>query len=480
MMALLRGLFVLPLAALAWVGALWYGFAPNFSSWSWPSLLGVHVLPPLALVGAAWAYLRSRRNRAQSEAAAREQAAAAGAEAARETARLQHEAELARQRFACDCRRLAIAQISRDEGVLPEFGLDDVPVILSELPPDIEREEGIDILEHHRPAIREALESLYAAVAGAARLPIYLVPPAEAVGEALFALIREEHRALAEDLGLSPGEPPALYFLSTGDSIANCVLDLFANAPELPGAVVLGFDSPWLKAPEDDDDAPPNPMIKWLGKPGQGTFALLLTNARLPEMVEALHQALPADAEADAMMPYWERQFGPGGENSLLFSMTLDERESLAAAPLLGRIHRAHGAALGGLKSRDAIAALLPPLEKSRISAGLLDSPFVAADNTPAPGEAAPECGWLVHNAGGVDCSGNRLATLGMALYQQGLEVDPIHAGSNLVVQTGDLGQARSLGLLAMAVARATANQAAALVAEFTTEEHVALYFVVA
>lgn len=478
---MIRILLLFIALTLAWVGLLWFGIAPDFATWSIPAMAGAHAVPPLLLTGGIVVFRRVRLRRAQEAALLREQAAAAEAAAKLEAARQQHQAEVARLQKHCDCRAVAMAQISRLPLTPESFDLDVDGLALSEWD-----ENAIDaetpMLEHLRPGIAEALAGVYGHVAASARFPVYLVPPAGVVGEELFALVREVHQSLCDELALPPQPAPACYFLSTGDSVANSLIALFENG--LQGAVVLAFDSPRLLAADEvDAEASVNDAMKWLGVPGQGVFALFVS---APDMLSSLAEtpAYQGDGEqVDALTPYWERRLPGEGHAAFWQTLTAPEREVLAETPVIARIHRAHAVSLQGLnnRSRDTVLAIQPVLEKSRLSARLLDAPFQASEAPAAAEEPDPlACSWLVHNAGGVDRSGHRLATLGLALINQGLEVDPIHAGTNLVAQAGDLGQARSVGLLAMAVARAAATGKAALAAEYQGDDHLALYFAVA
>lgn len=482
---MIRGALVLVFSGLAWCAALWLLIAPEFSRWSPPELIGAHALPPL-LVWSGWLLVRRRRAAKEAVAAAeRERLAETERQAAQEAARQAQEEERQRQQYGCDCRAVAMAQVGLTAGTPPGLGLEAVNVMISESREEAEPSAGDSILDYLDVGIREALGGIYASCPAAVHFPVYVLPPSEVAGEEVFQRLRGIRGVLLAELGLSGGtvqENGPVYFLPGADSIANSVISLFETAPDLPGAVVLAFDSPRLRISRledygDDADPRRQERERWIGKPSQGIFALLLTNRELESMLAALEGR--AVGEYDALTPYWEKDALPGGNQALLARMSPQEREVLAAAPVLGRIHRAVFAQLERQRNRcmEMVRALLPLLERARINAGLVAS--APNDNGEADGEAdgTNECGWLVHNAGGVDCSGNRVASLGVALIRQGIDLDPIDAGTNVVVQIGDLGHAHSAGMLALTVAKAAANGAAALCAEYSGDEGLALYF---
>ena len=485
-MGVLRSLLVLLLALGAWGGALWGWLRPDFNQWSLPVAGALHVVPPLAvwLGWGLWRLLRERAAKRQAAAAAEQEAVAeTERQAALAAAREEQAAELRRQQVGCDCRGVAMMQIRQAPDAVPAFGLDGEGVAVA-LAEDGEDEEGeTSVVDHLLPGITTALGSLYGRCPGATVLPIYVLPPAEAVGEEVFACLRTARAAIARELGL-PERPAAesnrILFLPGADSVANSVIGLFDSAPDLPGAVVLAFDSARLRSLQQEDDDAGDPQRaeqrKWLGPPSQGVFALLFTHPDLAAMIAA---ASCIEGERDALTPYWERGLSGSGHQLLLAALTPAEREGLQEAPVLARVHRAACAqfAEGRRHTTAMVRNVQSLLERAQVNAALADPPFVEPAGEGAPPPA--DCGWLIHNAGGVDRSGNRIATLGVALYNRGLAVDPIDTGTNLVVHGGDYGQARGVALLALTVARAAQEGMAALCAEFSGDDSLGLFFAV-
>lgn len=490
----MRAILVLVLALATWCAALWLLIAPDFSQWHVSELAAVHAVPPVAAWG-VWLFWRRRaRRRADSAAAQREAAAEQERQTRLGEARALHAAELQRLTYGCDCRALALAQL-RPVGGSTEALLPEGDAIRSS---SAGAEAGSDpdgaILDHLRPAIGEALGAIYARCPAAAACPIFFSPPAECVGEAVVGCLREVRAEFAADLGGAARPEPdfnQVLFLPARDSAADSVIGLFEANPALPGAVVLAFDSPHWRgrmAGDDDRDAgdpAQGERKKWLGKPGQGVFALFVTNPQLPAMLAALPRSRDAH---DALTPYWEKDPAVAGHQTFLAALSDDERDDLRQLPALARIHRAATTRFGAKppRSMEFARGIEALIERAQIHAALIELPFDpapggAAAAQSAPGEtASADCCWLVHNAGGIDRAGNRLAALGVALFKRGMDLDPIAAATNLPVKAGDLGQARGVALLALTVAKAASGGGAALCAEFHGDDGLSLFFAAA
>lgn len=200
--------------------------------------------------------------------------------------RKKHAEDLRQRQAGCDCRGVAMMQVAQPENAKPAFGLQDEQVGFS--PFKGEADEGAEPLAHLRDGILEALESLYSRAPGAAVFPIYAPPPAETTVEEVFACISEARTQVIAQCQLRErggADFNRCLFLPGADSAANSVIGLFDSAPDLPGAVVLAFDSAWLRAQMGDADDTPDPQTvelrKWIGPPSQGVFALLLSHLDL-------------------------------------------------------------------------------------------------------------------------------------------------------------------------------------------------------
>lgn len=480
---LLRGFFLFFATLVAWGSALWFGVRPDFRSWAPSIIVALHIGPPLAVVVMWGLWYRMRQKAKQKATQAANAQAEAERQAIRDEARRKHVEVLAERQKGCDCRGVVMTQVAQPEGAMPAFGLKGQAVEISSF--EGGAAEDIELLAHLRDGISEALAALYKRSPGAAVFPLYVCPPVETSGDEVFACVSEA-RALAiaqnQLRERGGGEFNRCLFLPGGDSIADRVIGLFDSAPDLPGAVVLAFDSEWLRAGQTEDDSPDPDVVErrqWIGSPSQGVFALLLTHPNLEAMLEASEQF---EFEPEAMTPHWDRGLQGCGHQVLLAALRPEEKVSLRQAPLLARIHRAAFARMpsGRSQALAVVRQLQGLVERAQINAALIDCPFEALPAAePKQDDEPPVCGWLVHNAGGVGCSGNRLAALGAALYNRGVSVDPIDMATNLVVQGGDYGQACGLALLAVTVARATEERAAVLCAEFLGADGIGLFFTV-
>lgn len=478
---MIRALVVLVALIAGWVGALWFLIAPDFNHWPLREMAALHALPPVGLWTAWQFWRRWRIGKAAALAADREAALSKENEAQIAAARCAHAEEIARRQFGCDCRAVALAQV-----VVPD-GLENSPVpegdgvYWSQIQPDSPDEDlAVSAADFLGAGVDEALRGVYAYCPAAATFPIYIVPPPDTVGEQAVAAVRQIQRKLFIELDIdleTPTEYGRVLFLRSRDGAGNNVIELFENNPELPGAVVLAFDSPWLRAAlqGDEEERPERPRN---GSPSQGVFAVFVTNPRLPEMLSEL----PVQQGGfDVMTPYWEKGAAVAARSAFLAGLSQSLRESLIAMPALARIHRTVSSTFAGKAERpmEFARALGGMIEQAQIDAGLVDVPFIAAvDNIEEEREsAAPACGWLVHNAGGVDVCGKRLAGISVAMAKRGYDLDPIESATNVVIQIGDLGEARSVAMLAIAAARAADTSEPVLCAEFSGRDDVSLYF---
>ena len=480
------GFITLVLLLAAWIGALWLLIAPDFGQWSLLKLAAVHLGPPLLLWGVWMIWRRIRKNKADQIAAEQEKLAEKERQEKAEAARQKHEAELAHLRYGCDCRALALVQVTSveddDEPLVPDgegIAFSTVAKIADEDDDSSERTGEQLLLEHLRPAIEEALASICQACPAAAAFPVYISPPAELSGKEVIASLRQTRVELAGELGLpfkADSEFNRVLFLPTAESVAGSIIGLFEANPELPAAVILAFDSPAKRAvtqevEEDWEQSDVQAKQRQLhGQPGQGVVALFMTHAQLPEM---LGTAPRSAGQYDALTPYWEKAPVATGCAAYLEPLSEDDREALQNAPVLARIHRSANTQLGAktMRSMEMARVIEGLLKQARICAALSEpprDPELQLPEASADEKETPECQWLVHNAGGVDHAGLRLSALGVAMFNQTIELDPIAEATNVTTKVGDLGQARGAAMLALSIARAASAGAAALCAEFT------------
>ena len=469
---------IFTIVAACWIAFLWFGIHIDWRTWSNPTLLAVHVLPPVTVGLAGWAVQTFIQHRKARQAEEREQAAQAERQAVREAARQQHAQEMQQRRFGCDCRAVAICDLA----VHGELALAGAPALLLQTMEVQARTEAFadtEMLEALEPAIAEALRHVYQQCSAATALPIYLLPPAELAAGEIIQRVRSLHARLIGELALPfkrRDGVPAILYLPSGHSAVDSIIGLFESTPDLPGAVVLAFDSPLSRAQKKGSpDYDELERQKWLGKPGHGVFALLVTHPDLPAMVKA---AAHHPDEVNSMTPFWEKEHQLQGNQALLALMPAALREDMTQLMPVARIHRSAHAETdrNGRRSRELSETMRMLLERVRIHAGLAEVPFVLEEgNAPTveKGKKAeiPDGGWLVHNAGGDEYAKTRLPAIGSALLYFGSDLNPVETATDLTRTAGHLGRAASVGMLAFALARVQALQTPVLCVEFL-EQH--------
>ncbi len=490
-------LLILLISAIAWVATLWLVIAPDFAKWTNLGVIVLHALPPL-LPWTLWIVWRRHVQRKKAlEAQTREANAQAERTAAREAAQKKHEEELRQRRFACDCKALAIASLNVGSEV-PLLDADTSNVdILTHRPDAAEESSSNSILDQLSPAMTEALTSLYTACGASVAFPIYVMPPAEVSGEEVVARVRAIHANLVDTMQpkiKSESGALSVLFLPTSDCTSNSLISLFETTPDLPGAVVLAFDSPHYRVAlhddEIDDDLDSEQLKKrqYMGKPNEAVTALLLTNTELPSMLTAVSGMTGEKNEQDSMTPFWEKTMQASGNLAMLARASSVLREELAQLPTLGRLHKAVFRQPTQPRSGvlDMTRLLQGALERAQVNAGLINPPFVFEDAPQDQSNKAPEeeatnrCSHVIHNAGGVDVAGSRLAALSSALYYFDIDLNlvDVATATNIVTRIGDMGRASGVSLLALSVAHAAQQSGPVLCAEFSEGEGIATSFV--
>jgi hypothetical protein len=442
--------------------------------------LVVYVLPPFSL-WAGWLMMRWRTSKLQQQEAERRTAEEASRCAAERTAaRQRHEDELQQRRFHCDCRAIAIS-IAKTQN-LP---------LADTLPPNADinilddcMPRGAIFLLRLRPAIENVLRFVYSTSPAAILLPIYVVPPTDIPGNEVLELVHIIRAGIAESVETDAKHAAPILFLPTATHACDGVLALFENAPDLPGAIVLAFDSPLARsfADEVESEAQLYPQEYPNGFPNEGAVALLVTNTELARMLEAVSAFEPASQDEDALTPFWERTSIPEGLSPLLVRIDRVLRTELGLLPVIGCIHRASVSTpkseRGGILEMTRLLQSL--LEQAQIDTGLIDKPFMLENADNAGTEVAqqwPRCARLVHNAGNAGTCGKRLAALGSAMLYFGIEFSPVdpESATNATTCLGDLGCASAIAQLVLGIAHAAHSAAPALCATFTDRDSIAL-----
>ncbi len=493
---MLFSLLVFIVVSIAWVATLWFGIAIDAGKWSNLGLLAIHILPPLTLTLSWWFWRRHVKQKKIQTLEAREKKAQAEQQASLEAARAKHAQEMQTRRFSCDCRAIAIGDLAINGNgplELSEGSSVSIDIVTAdEKATTVAKTDLFDALE---PAIAEALGYVYQECGAAAVFPIYVVPPASASAVDVIKRVREINEKLIADMMLSvkpKAGTPSVLFLPSGDSAANSVISLFENTPDLPGAVVLAFDSPLSQATGLSADADAFKQDTPLGKPSHGVFALLFTNADLPTMLNAVAGRRDGvEEEHDSLTPFWEKTQQPTGNLALLTMASRELREELAQLPVIARIHRAAFVQTGKSKDKERVLELSRTfttlLERAQINAGLIEVPFLSdaagqADGKKEGEEKAPagsRCEWLVHNAGESGRIGTRLSAMGSALLYFKIDRNPTEIATNIVSKVGNLGRATPIGMLALALVQAQGKGTPVLCAEFSEPDGIAVAFAV-
>lgn len=430
--------FLILLGALAcWIAFLALGIRPDYSKWANYKLITLHFLPPIGMCLAWWFGRWYVSDRKQSAPAAQHNQP----EAATQTVQDPSQVRFEQRRQFCDCRLLAINDLAIHE----ELELTESRSVAISMVKADEKSQELASQDTRRvldAGIAEALGYIYAECGAAAALPIYLVAPSDSAAKDVIEHVRMIAARLITDMKLPvklKADAPLVLAMPPRGSASNSVLGLFESIPELPAAVVLAFDSSMSQ------------LSLPVAKPGHGVFALLVTAADLPAMLDA------AATEDDLSHGH-----SSGSGLPLLASLPQLLRDELRA---LGSVARIYRAATGKIGDRNGQLVLTSLIEQAQLHAG-------------ASGQASESrCEWLVHNTGESREAGGRLASIAGALMHRKIDLKPIEMATDMVRHVGHLGQASSIGLLAVALVQAQVKQGPVLCAEFAEPNGIAVAF---
>ncbi|AUH53684.1 hypothetical protein CXB49_17670 [Chromobacterium sp. ATCC 53434] len=449
---------------IGWWALLWLALPQSWQRISPSAILMLHLAPPM-LLGAAiklWGYLKEKR--AADEARQQEEQAATERDGQREAARAQHLAALQERQWAVACRWLwAAATPAKDEPAwLAQTGDGATWIAL-----DKDEVEAGDALDALAPYLAELLTGLYAEAPGAAWLPLYLEPMAQVAGvEQLTRIKALKKQAAAAGLGADTQTSGDCRFLPGSGQLADRVLQVLRQDPELPGLVVLAADAPLAARDEEDDWVELEPALRehrrWHGEPGLAVVAMLFLRDGLPLPLEWRQQE-----GADPYQPYWEKDFaGPAAGWGAVPS---SRQASLAGLPTLAVLAQSSSVSLAQGRALQLARSLQPVLDNALVNAALLDYPFSPEEARPEKNQAS-SLAWLCHNSGQIDVGGVRLAAIATALSRHQVELHPIDEASNVVREWGDAGAATPLLLTAAAVSHCARLQAPAVITHFENE----------
>lgn len=514
MLALLKRSTLFVALVIVWALLLWFVVRLELSAHSFPVLLALHLLPPCLVYGLGWYVLIGRKRSQEKEALQRAKLEREEQVRQEQLARARHIEELARRRAGADCLAVAISGwLERGGAGAVSPGADGVTVLALDGEPAFPDDDGLaeapQAGRHLAPHLVEAMQALYSSCPGAMAFPVLVQGPAELAADDCCALVREALLQLgfsefgdvviqSNDAGLgrqgSPASPgcrtpaPRVFAMPAGGgALADILIQQFEQEPELPGLVVLAFDSPWCRwaSREADDElsAAERKLRQWHGAPAQGVVAMAVGNPRLSVLLAVVEESLPRNGLLeDSYTTYWERGIELSPILMPLACLPAEARKGLSNGVPLATLHRSHGDDYRGKpgRSNELGNAFRLSMERAMVNAGLLPWPYgvVSADPSEKT-DVVPECDWLVHNAGGIDCSGPRLAAVGLALHCFDINLNPIDEATNFPAKVGDLGRALPLGLLAQAVNKTAASGTPTCWVQFDGESRFDLGFIV-
>ncbi|OQS44621.1 hypothetical protein [Chromobacterium violaceum] len=450
---------------IGWWALLWLVLPQSWQRISPSAILMLHLGPPMLLSAGfrLWSYLKEKR--AADEAQQQEEQAEAERNDKREAARAQHAAELRERQRAVGCRWLwtAAAPAKDEPAWLAEMA--DGAHWLALDKDEVEAGEAMDALSPH---LSEMLSGLYAEAPGAAWLPLYLEPMRQVPGVEQLTRVKElKQLAVAETLGGDVHVGGDCRFLPGSGQLADRVLQVLQQDPELPGLVVLAADAPLAERDDDEDWGEVDPELSkrrsWMGEPGIAVVAMLFLRDGLVAPAEPEQEA----EDADPYQPYWEKDFaGPAAGWGIV---PPSQQASLARLPKLAILSQSSSVSLAQDKALHLARSLQPVLDNALVNAALLDYPFSPEEAKPENNQAS-SLAWLCHNSGQIDVGGVRLAAIATALSRHQVELHPIDEASNVVREWGDAGAATPMLLAAAAVSHCARLQAPAVITHFHDE----------
>lgn len=488
---MIKKLLILLVLLMTWTALLWFAIGIDINAHGNAALAAMHLLPPLTLWAGWWAWSAWRERKQAADKTAEAEAKRAALEKQRAESRAKFDKELAERRAWVAMRWLQVRDLKmHGEAARLTATVDGVAVLLRD-------EEMVEIVEEapdEWPGVQltELFVELLTQCPAALALPVYLLGPSDQAFAALAERVRSAREAALLQLDQEwPAHLDQGAVLGLPQSAASPqeLIDLCANQPELPGAVVLAFESPLSIQTQRDEEEELSDAARqreqWFGKAGQALVGMLLTSPALPGALMQLNETAPYGA-ATVMTPYWDRTQLAPGMVSFLAALPDDWRQALADLPMIAQLHRPAWLALEE-KTRPTQFSqnMRRLLELAGVNAALVEPSFDAADDAAGEADAAAKApsmkltdsAWLVHNAGGISVCGNRLAGIGLAMSDAGMDLGPVNEGTNVAVHAGDCGRATPYLMLSLAAAKAAELQKPALVTHFH-ERQVAMSFV--
>lgn len=496
------GLAGLAALIVLWAIVLWFVARPDFAALSPLGLLALHGVPPASLWVAVWVGLRVVRARRESRERTAEDAERQERELAVALSRRQQREALARRRTALPVLAAVIAADGERDLTEVLVSANDAIVVLPSdeggWPEARDDSEAGGLL----PVIERVLLETLAVCPVAMAFPVRIACPTNLAAEPMIDCVRmvvSNHWDARADsssggvLSSSPraGVPPSVSAerLAEGEHPVDSLFTVFDGDPLLPGLVLLAVDSPRMRDIHRRGDAEAlseavRAHRRRHGVPAQAVIAFVVGSPRLGEMLSSVEASgevgvtvRDADSSA-AMRPFWEAGQVVPTSLEALAALDPDVRAELGAAIPVGQVHRAEAGQFevrpGRVGALAGVARRI--LECGLVNAGQLPMPGLETDVPESGGrheDAQPSsasCDWLIHNAGGVDVAGERLAAVSLAMHQLQIDLNPIDEATNFPAALGDVGVALPLAMLAQAANKAAETAAPTCWAHFVGE----------
>ncbi|MCL1826332.1 MAG: hypothetical protein FWG26_10465 [Betaproteobacteria bacterium] len=426
---------------IAWWGVLWFVLPVDLAALAPPSLISLHVAPPVLalfalLVGnQAWKWNVARKKKIRKDAKEAQEAADLAAKAAAS------EAELAQRRAVIDCRAVWLAVPET-----PDWFMNESPQCrILEQDADSLRAMGRDA------ALSSSLQLVFEAALlqceALAYLPLYLLPGHAEGDEMALERVREAwQEALA---AVSPEDAPApdcRLIPASDEPLTDRIITLFENDPAMPAMCLFGADSLLDKAAAGI-------------KPGHAVAALILSR---PSLTLTETDIIEKPDLSNPYLPHWERE--QGYKDAPQWGKVPPRlRKNLWSLSPVAALHRSRalnfqGEAVRPAKGRQQFHALI---ENVLVDAALREPDGKAKETEP------PELEFLFHNCGAdnAPATNDKLTPVFAALRRFDYWMKSDRA-KNVLTEQGDTGTACPALMLAEATMCAAMTQMPVMVVD--------------
>jgi hypothetical protein len=469
------------IATIIWVALIWLVLPFDFLKLSLPAIAALHALPPIAawlVWHFGWRWYQRRKATALEDAEkkrAEEHTHQLG------IAQKKFEQHLQERRAFIECRWIGVLDLMWQSPDAPPANTEHTQ--FSSFTPDV----VTDTPNHNSwpaQALAQLFSELYSAHPIAASFPVQIYAPSNRAAESDIALVENlRTQAFAENnLSFPNGETPEI-FLNDNPSgnVYSDIQNQFLGRRDRAGLVVIAFDKLWTPPSDFGDETTevrPDEISQeqlWRGKPGGAVCALMFTQQNLQAALLQI-EGSEGDVVLDHMLPHWDRQKIPAGISQHLSRLPAAWRQALLESAPIAHLHRSEQATIVDKEVHASrVFKISQAINDAAINAAMVEPIFKFEGDTDASLSTQPtapktplsDCGWLVHNAGPLAVSGDRLAMLTSALWENGIELNPIDQATNTVITTGDTGAAALWLRLALAIGSVAANNKSTLLAEF-------------